>query len=152
VSAQVLLTSGGAPAGYRVQVRSGTSTVLGAPLAATYATPRYTALPPASRLALRRFAVRLFEEVVPRQVVPEEGLEVEAVARLSPDGGSLLFVLNRLGSQTGWIRFPAPGALNLGDGVRAEVLFSATGSRAAGGPEGVRLDLAPGDCLILRLT
>jgi hypothetical protein len=151
VSAQVLLTSGGAPAGYRVQVRSGTSTVIGAPLAATYATPRYAALAPGSRLALRRFTVRLFEEVVPRQVVPEEGLEVEAVARLSPDGGSLLFVLNRLGAQTGWIRFPVPGALNLGDGFRAEVHFSATGSRAAGGPEGVQLDLAPGDCLVLRL-
>jgi hypothetical protein len=154
VQAQVLLTAGGIPAGYRVQVRSGTSAVLGTFPGVDYATGSGGGggLSPGERLALRRFAVRHFEEVAPRQVAPEDGLEVEAVARLSPDGGCLLFVLNRRGAQSGWLRFPAPEALNLGDEVRAAVLYSAAGSGAAGGARGVRLDLVPGDALVLRLT
>ena len=105
------------------------------------------------RRALRRLVLRLFEEGAPRQIVPDESLEVEAVARLSPDGGCLLFVLNRLEApQSGRLRFPHPGALNLGAEVRAEVLYSAAGSGAVGETGGVRLDLAPGEALVLRLT
>ena len=156
VQAQVLLTTGGDPLAYRVQVRSGTSTVLGVSPGAPYSTPAYATLSPAVRRALRRLALRLFEEGAPRQIVPDEDLEVEAVARLSPDGGALLFVLNRLGApQAGRLRFPQPGALNLGalgDDVRAEVLYSVAGSGAVGEPGGVRLDLAPGEALVLRLT
>ena len=153
VQAQVLLTAGGVPAGYRVQVRSGTSAVLGAFPGVDYAgAGGGGALTPGERLALRRFAVGHFEEVAPRRVAPEDALEVEAVARLSPDGGCLLFVLNRRGAQSGWLRFPAPEALNLEDEVHAAVLYSAAGSGAAGGARGVRLDLAPGDALVLRLT
>jgi len=149
----VLLTAGGVPAGYRVQVRSGTSAVLGAFPGVDYAgAGGGGALTPGERLALRRFAVGHFEEVAPRRVAPEDALEVEAVARLSPDGGCLLFVLNRRGAQSGWLRFPAPEALNLEDEVHAAVLYSAAGSGAAGGARGVRLDLAPGDALVLRLT
>ncbi|HEX2325649.1 MAG TPA: hypothetical protein VHQ00_09630, partial [Chloroflexota bacterium] len=153
VQAQVLLTAGGAPLAYRVQVRSGTSAVLGVPLGAPYSAPAYATHPPPVRRVLRRLVLRLFEEGAPRQIVPDESLEVEAVARLSPDGGCLLFVLNRLEApQAGRLRFPHPGALNLGAEVRAEVLYSATGSGAVGETGGVRLDLAPGEALVLRLT
>jgi hypothetical protein len=127
--------------------------LLGVPLGAPYASPSYATLAPAVRRALRRLALGLFEEGAPRQIVPDEALEVEAVARLSPDGGCLLFVLNRLGApQAGHLRFPHPGALNLGAEVRAEVLYSVAGSGAVGEGGAVRLDLAPGEALVLRLT
>lgn len=151
LQAQVLLSHAGLPAAYRVQVRSGTSTVLGTWLGGAYATPHYASLTPEARLGLRRFALRLFHDVVPRQLAPQERLELETVARLSPDGGCLLFVINRLGPQSGWIHFPAPSALNLGTDVRAAVLYSAAGSRAEGGTSAVRLDVEAGDVLVVRL-
>ena len=86
-------------------------------------------------------------------MAPEDDLEVEAVARLSPDGGCLLFVLNRRGAQSGWLRFPAPEALNLEDGVHRGRALQAPPDRAPPArARGVRLDLAPGDALVLRLT
>ncbi len=149
--AQVLLEHGPLPAAYRVQVRSGTSTVVGTWLGGAYATPRYALLAPETRLALRRFALGLFAEAVPRQVVPQERLELETIVRLSPDGGCLLFVVNRLGAQSGWIHFPSPAALNLADDLRAEVLFSAAGSQVVAGTGAVRLDVRAGDALVVRL-
>jgi hypothetical protein len=89
--------------------------------------------------------------------VPDDTLEVEAVARLCPDAargsgsGCLLFVVNRLGAQRGTIHFPSPAALNLRGPSEAEVLFSAFGSRAAATAGGLALDLAPDDVLIVRL-
>jgi hypothetical protein len=147
----VLLRRGGTPIGYRVQVRDGTSTVLGTTLGGAYLTPRYPSRSPRERRDLRRFVVELFEAAAPRKVVPDDDLEVETVARLSPDGGCLLFVINRLGAQTGALRFPYPAALNLGDSLRAEVLFSHLGSSAAAANDGLRLDLAAGDTVVVRL-
>ncbi|MGH2371001.1 MAG: hypothetical protein ACRDI2_22715, partial [Chloroflexota bacterium] len=151
VQAHVLLRHQGIAAGYRVQVRSGTSTVLGTMLGGAYVTSRYHALDAAERLALRRFAIRLFEDVAPRQIVPDDALEVETVARLSPDGGCLLFVVNRLSGQSGALRFPSPELLNLSQAPSAEVLYSASGSPATAVSDGLRLDLAAGDVLIVRM-
>jgi hypothetical protein len=152
VTAQVLMTAGGVPAAYRVQVRSGTSTVVGAALGAEYLTPAYARLAPAARRTLRRVLLNLFEETTPRQIVPDDHLDLEAIARLSPDGGSLLFVINRLGGQSGRLHFPVPESLNIGRHPTATVLFSGAGSTATGRAGGVTLDLAPGDAMVLRLT
>ncbi|HEX2185299.1 MAG TPA: beta-galactosidase [Chloroflexota bacterium] len=149
--AEVLLRHGDETTGYRVQVRSGTSTVIGTVIGGAYVSSLYAALPAGERLALRRLALGLFEEIVPRRIVPDPDLEVEVTARLSPDGGCLLFILNRLGAQAGRIRFPAPEALNLSEPLRAEVLFRAGASQAVATADGVQLDLAAGDALIARL-
>jgi hypothetical protein len=148
---EVLLRQGTTSAGYRVPVGRGASALLGTILGGAYVTSRYYALSPRDRLALRRFAVRLLEPAAPRRIVPDEALEVETVARLSPDGGCLLFVVNRLGAQKGTVRFPVPRALNVGEPLRADLLFSAYGSSVAAVAEGLRLDLAADDVLIVRL-
>jgi beta-galactosidase GanA len=149
---EVLLRRGKASAGYRVRVGSGTSTLIGTIPGGAYVTSRYYTLSPEERLALRRFAVRLFSGLVPRHLVPDESLEVETVARLHPEGGCFLFVINRLGAQRGMIHFPRLTALGLSGSWRAEVLFSAFGSQATAGPEGLHLDLQPDDVLVLRLV
>lgn len=148
---EVLLRHGRAVAAYRVQVRDGTSTLLGAIPGGAFTTPRYSMLRAAERRTVRRFALSLFEDVVPRQIVPDDALEIEAIARLSPDGGCLLFVINRLGAQTGSLRFPAPSALNLGESIAVDVLYSAFGSRAHARAEGLVLELVAGDVLVVRL-
>ncbi|MGH2353922.1 MAG: beta-galactosidase [Chloroflexota bacterium] len=148
---EVLLRDGATSAGYRARVGDGTSTLLGTVLGGAYTTSRYYTLSPQERLALRRFAVGLFEPVAPRRIAPEDGLEVETVARLLPDGGCLLFVINRLGAQTGTIRFPSPAALTIGQPLRAEAVFSAFGSRAGVTLDGLAVDLQPDDVLIVRL-
>ncbi len=151
LQSQVLLRHRGVPVAYRAQVRDGTSTVVGSLLGGAYVTLRYYALRASERLALRRFAVGLFEDAAPRQIVPDDSLEVEAIARLSPDGGCLLFVINRLGRQAGALRFPYPHLLNLANPLRAEVLYTAFGSRAFATGGSLHLDLAPDDMLVARL-
>ncbi|MBI3972231.1 MAG: beta-galactosidase [Chloroflexi bacterium] len=151
VRAEVLLRHGSRPAGYRVPVRDGVSTLLGTFLGGSFVTSRYYALTAAERRALRQFAVSLVEPSVTRQIVPDDDLEVEAIARLSPDGGCLLFVINRLGRQQGAIHFPNPSALNLGEPLRAEALFSGAGSSADATGNGLRVRLEPDDVLIARL-
>jgi hypothetical protein len=64
----------------------------------------------------------------------------------------LLFVINRLGAQSGRLHFPAPQSLNVGQHPTATVLFSGAGSTAAGSAGGLTLDLAPGDSLVVRLV
>jgi hypothetical protein len=83
--------------------------------------------------------------------VPDDQLEVESVVRLSPDGGGLLFVLNRLGAQQGTLRFPSPAALNLGQPFGAAVEYAAFGSRAEALADGVRLSLQADDVMVVRL-
>jgi hypothetical protein len=147
----VLLRHGARVAGYRAQVRSGTSTLLGTLLGGRYLTSRYAALAPDERLALRRIAAGLFEDVVPRAFVADERLEVEAVARLSPDGGCLLFVINRLGAQAGVLRLAQPEALNVGSPVEVTVEYTAFGSAAAPATGGVHLAVKAQDVLVVRL-
>ncbi len=151
VQAEVLLRRGTSPVAYRIQVRDGVSTVVGTVLGGAYVTPDYTRLSPTERLALRRFAVDLVAQSVARRLVPDDTLEVEAVARLSPDGGCLLFVINRLGAQAGDLHLPDPGALNLDADPKVQVLYSAYGSQAEACAGGVRLSLAPLDVLVARL-
>jgi hypothetical protein len=145
--------AGGPAAGSiaRAQVRDGTSTLIGTAPGEAYPSRRYPGIRPAARLALRRLVVSLFEERVPRQIVPDDSLEVEAIARLSPDGGCLLFVINRLGAQAGRLLFPAVTSLNVQSPVTVQVLFSHLGSAATGLHDGLALDLLPGDTMILRL-
>jgi len=147
----VLLRHGQAPAGYQVRVRDGLSTVLGTWLGAAYTMPRYYALSAAQRRALRRLVIDLFAGQAPRQIVPDDPLDLELVARLSPDGGCLLFVLNRLGAQVGRLHVPNPAALNLGQPLRIELLYSAFGSRIAAGDGYLQLELAPRDVAIARV-
>lgn len=147
----VLLRHRGASAGYRVSAGRGTSTLLGTIPGGTYTTSRYYSLPVEHRLALRRFAARLLEHQVPRTIVPDDALEVETVARLSPEGGCLLFVINRLGAQAGTVRIANPEALHLGASPGVEVLYSAFGSSATATTGGVSLHLAADDVLVLRL-
>lgn len=137
--------------GSTVQVRDGTSTLLSIPFGEPYSSDAYFRLPASQRVAHRRLLLSLFGEVVPRQLVPDDHLEVELAARLSPDGGSLLFIVNRLGAQTGTLRLPFPAAMGLSDPIRAEPAFTARGSRVEALSDGLRLDMAPGDALIVRL-
>lgn len=148
---EVLLRRGGASAGYRAPVGRGTSTVVGTIPGGAYTTSRYYTLSPQDRLALRRFAVRLFEPAVPRRVVPSDELEVEAVARLSPSGGCLLFLVNRLGPQRGTICLPDPAALHLDRPFDAEVMFSAFGSQVTMAEGALVVDLAADDVVVVRL-
>ena len=140
----------GGPLAYRVQVRSGTSTVLGVPLGAPYSTPAYaTYRLPCGALLSGPAPVRGGGAA---QIVPDESLEVEAVARLSPDGGCLLFVLNRLEApQSGRLRFPTRGRSTWAPRCGRRCC-TAPRVRRGGGDGGVRLDLAPGEALVLRLT
>jgi hypothetical protein len=137
--------------GYRVQVREGTSALVGADFGEPFASEVYFRLPAEQRLAIRRLVLALLDDPAPRQIIPDDAVEVEVVARLSPDGGALLFVANRLGPQVGALRFPALGALNLAPGFTATVEYSAHGSSAVAVEDVLRLDLAAGDGLVLRL-
>ena len=146
-----MLFHNGRVVGYRAQVRGGTSIVMGTDLAASYVCGDYFQHSPAERLSLRRFVVALLGEAAPRHVVPDETLECEIVARLSPDGGCLLFVLNHVAAQAGTVHFPSPDRLNLGAATAVEVLYSARGSQADAVHDGLILRLEAGDCLLLRL-
>ncbi|MGI8422690.1 MAG: beta-galactosidase [Chloroflexota bacterium] len=160
---EVLLRRGSASVAYRVQLRGrnrrgrrviqGTSALIGTMPGGAYVTSRYYALSEEERLSLRRFAVQLIEPFVPRTIAPDETLEVETVARRSPLGGCFLFIINRLGAQAGTLRLDKREALGLavGGAVRTETLFSAFGSTAEWKDDGVYVDLAPDDVLIIRL-
>ena len=137
--------------GSTVQVRDGTSTLLTTLLGEPYATDAYYRLPAAQRLAHRQLVVSLFDAAVPRQIVPDDSLEVELVARLSPDGGALVFVINRLGPQEGTIRFPYLYALNLSEDWSTQIEFTASGSTGRRVEGGVRLRIEREDALVIRL-
>ena len=134
------------------RVSQGTSALIGTIPGGAYVTSRYYALSEEERLSLRRFAVQLLEPFVPRTVVPDETLEVETVARTSPLGGCFLFVINRLGPQSGTLRLAQPAALGLDERARSvETLFAAFGSTARLVGDAIEVDLAADDALILRV-
>ena len=151
VQAQVLLWHRRVPVAYRAQVRDGVSTVVGTVPGAAYATSRYPTLSASERMARRQFAISLVEPVVARVIAPDDPLEVEAIARLSPDGGCLLFVINRLGTQSGRLRLPQPDALNLGQAFRAEVLYGGAESRATAGDGALHITTEAHDAMVVRL-
>jgi hypothetical protein len=138
--------------GYSAQVRDGISTLLTTVVGEPYTSDAYARLPAAQRVAHRDLVTSLFETPVPRAFVPDRELEVELVARLSPDGGALLFILNRLGAQTGQVRIAAPEALDAGSPPLVETEFSALGSTAVWSEGALSLRMEAGDALILRLT
>ncbi len=144
---QVVLCSGSQVVGYRVPVGRGTSTLLGTFPGGAYATSRYYRLSPDERAGLRRFAVELMDAAgIDRQVVSD--LEVEVVRRRLPDGGWLLFLLNRLGEQRGEMRLALEGLTNL----RVEHLYRYKHSRAeCSGPGSLTIVLAADDVLALRV-
>ncbi|HEU5317291.1 MAG TPA: hypothetical protein VFX49_14370 [Chloroflexota bacterium] len=140
-----------AEVGRRFQVRDGVSTILHQPLGEPHCGPAYWRLPAGQRRAHRQLVLSLVEEVAPRTLAPAEDLELEAVARLSPDGGALLFVVNRLDAQVGTIAIPAPEALNVGRPLLLESLFSTADSQAEPAGDGIRVRMGPKGVLILRL-
>lgn len=139
----------GHAASYELRCGAGTSTVLGTLPAGRSVTPRYYAMSPAERAALRAFTRELLEErgVEPRVDSP---LEVEFAAHRAPDGGGYLFLINRLGAQRGRVHLRRP--LDWGYRGHLQVVFSLLGSGAvAGDAEHIDVDLAPQDVLVLGL-
>ena len=134
-------------ASYRVHHGEGTSTVLGTLPAGRYVTPRYYAMPFTDRRALRQFLIGMLGE---RGVAPpiETDLEVEVVPHKSEVGGGYLFVINRLGRQSGRIRLRR--AVECGYTGHVRVVFTMQGS---GGvrvdDETIEVDLYPQDVLVL---
>ena len=137
--------------GRRVQVRDGVSTLLTEPFGEPYAGPPYFRLPAGQRVAHRDLALALFGEAAPRALEPQRDVELELVTRLSPDGGALLFVINRLGAQSGNVSLPDLGALHIPPDFSVTTLFSGAGSSGARRDGGLALALAPADALVLRL-
>jgi hypothetical protein len=137
--------------GRMAQVRDGTSTLLTVDVGQPYASDAYYRLPSSQREAIRLVLVSLFSQAVRRQVVPGAGFEAEMVARLSPDGGALLFIANRLDTQRGEVALPFPEALNLGADWSAELLFGERGSTAMRNGDTLALELVAGDAVVIRL-
>jgi hypothetical protein len=137
--------------GRRVQVRDGVSVLLTEALGEPYAGPAYYRLPGGQRTAHRDLALALFGEAVGRALEPDRALEVELVARLSPDGGALLFVINRLDAQSGHVRVADLPALRLTPDFTVHVELSGAGSSAQRRDDGIDLTLAAADVLVLRL-
>jgi beta-galactosidase len=137
----------GAAASYRIEVGSGTSTVLGSLVGGRYVTPRYYSTPAESRRAMRDFVRGLLAE---RGVEPaiSTDLEAEFVAHKAPDGGGYLFVINRLDEHRGRLRVLRPA--EWGYRGRLRVAYSLLGSAAAAhGADEMDLHLMRQDVLVL---
>lgn len=142
------LWDGDRPAAYEVTHGWGTSTVLGTLPAGRYLTPRYYTTDERDRRALRHFARGLLAD---RGVEPlvHSDVEAEVVGHAGEDGG-MLFVINRIGRQSGDVRFSDPDLF--GYRGRLEIAYTFAGSRArAINARTLHLDLVPDDVLVLRL-
>ncbi|MEP7027728.1 MAG: hypothetical protein ABI960_03955, partial [Candidatus Eisenbacteria bacterium] len=136
------------PAAYEVGLGWGSSTVLGTLSAGRYLTPRYYAMPERQRLALRHFARGLLADRGVRPHVHAD-IEAEIVGHAGEDGG-MLFVINRLGRQTGKIRFADPSLF--GYSGKIELAYTHAGSRArALDGRSLIVEMEPDDVLALRL-
>ena len=134
-------------ASYEVRHEKGTSTVLGTLPAGRYVTPRYYAMPKADRQALQQFALGLLGQWGVQPSI-ESDLEVEVVPHRSKEGGGYLFVVNRLGRQSGRIRFRR--AVEWGYAGHVRVAFTLQGSGAVMvDRETIEVDLYPQDVLVL---
>ena len=149
----VLLRAGTEVAGYRMSVGKGASIVLGTLPGGCYNTSVYYQLAESERIELRHFARELMDMLSIRREATSD-LEVECVRRRLPDGGWLLFLLNRVGSQQGALTLALDGLAD----IRLETLYTYRHSRAqvqAGaskdGQISLDVDLAPDDVLVLRL-
>jgi hypothetical protein len=151
---QIILRAGTQAAGYRAPVGRGASIVLGTLPGGCYTTSVYYRLTTSERAELRRFAVELMSALGVSRAAASD-LEVECVRRRLPDGGWLLFLLNRVGRQQGTLTLALDGLV----GAQMETLYSYKDSRAqvqadahADGQVRLELDLAPDDVMVLRLT
>ena len=86
-----------------------------------------------------------------RALEPDRALELELVARLSPDGGALLFIVNRLEAQSGHVGLTDLPALHLSPDFAVTVEFAGSGSTGRRAGDGIDVTLAPRDALVLRL-
>lgn len=139
---------GDRPAAYEVTHGWGTSTVLGTLPAGRYLTPRYYSTPERDRRALRHFARGLLAD---RGVEPlvHADFEAEIVGHAGDDGG-MLFLLNRLGRQSGDVRLRQPESF--GYSGRLEIAYTFAGSRArAINARTIHVELMADDVLVLRL-
>lgn len=143
------LWDGPIAASYEVPHGWGSSTVLGTLPAGRYLTSRYYAMPEGERRALRQFVRGL---LAARGVVPRIHADVEAeIVGHAGDRGGMLFVINRLGAQAGDMRFTEADMFGYAGGV--EIVYTLAGSRAhALNRRAIRLELAPDDVLVLRLS
>lgn len=133
--------------GYEAPVGRGRSVVLGTELAGTYVLPQYYTMAPQDRVRLRRWLLRWLEGLHIHPLWSSE-LEVELVARRSGREG-WLFVINRLDHQAGQIQV----APQLGPLTRLVARWSLAGSSArVTAPGQLHVDLAPHDCLMLRVA
>ena len=126
----------------------GTSTVLGTLPAGRYLTPRYYAMRARQRRSLRHFARGLLADRGVRPHVHAD-IEAEIVGHAGDDGG-MLFLINRLGKQSGLVRFAEPEVF--GYTGRVELAYTHAGSRAEGvDTRSLHVTLEPDDVLVLRL-
>jgi len=136
------------PAAYEAAVGWGTSTVLGTLPAGRYLTPRYYAMRARQRRSLRHFARGLLADRGVRPHVHAD-IEAEIVGHAGDDGG-MLFLINRLGKQSGLVRFAEPEVF--GYTGRVELAYTHAGSRAeAVDTRSLHVTLEPDDVLVLRL-
>lgn len=150
---QTILRAGDLCAGYRVPVGQGASIVLGTLPGGCYNTSVYYRLAASERAELRRFARELMNSLGTSRAAVSD-LEVECVRRRLPDGGWLLFLLNRAGQQQGTLTLALDGLA----GSHIETLYTYKRSRAqvqagAYSDGHVRLDLhlEPDDVMVLHL-
>lgn len=99
-----LLESNGKCAGYSCAYGKGKSIVLGTLLGGFYMTPRYYRSNTGERDALHRFANEISELADVRKRF-ETTLELEVVIRRGPEKSGFIFIINRLGKQSGGIVF-----------------------------------------------
>jgi hypothetical protein len=137
----------GLASSYRVRHGEGSSTVLGTLVAGRYVTPRYYALDSEIREGLRNFIRGMLREwdIFPSY---ETGVEAEFVAHRAPDGGGYLFIINRLGRQTGRVQLERPEEWGYHGHLR--IVFTLLGSGAVVvNPHTIEVDLFPQDVLVL---
>jgi hypothetical protein len=137
------------PAAYEVALGWGSSTVLGTLPAGRYLTPRYYAMPARERRALRHFARGLLAD---RNVTPHIHADVEAeIVGHAGENGGMLFFINRLGAQTGNVRFVDPDVFGFTGKLEIAYTFLGSGARVVD-KRTLRVELAAEDVLVLRLT
>ncbi|MDQ2810284.1 MAG: beta-galactosidase, partial [Chloroflexota bacterium] len=140
-------TAGGQAAGYTVRVGRGSSTMIGTMPGGSLFTPQYYRLTPTERQDIRTFWTRLLAD---HQLIPpfrlSPGLEIEVSHRPFP-GGGLLFLINRLpADQHGTLGFTSAAGM----GGVPQLIFAGDDSQVRAQPDGLRVDIAGHDCVVLR--
>ena len=90
--------------------------------------------------AVRRLELRVHHEVLLRRIVGHAG-----------ENGGMLFFINRLGAQTGNVRFVDPDVFGFTGKLEIAFTFLGSGARVVD-KRTLRVELAAEDVLVLRLT